>query len=88
MFHNTVRCLRQTLAQKRNFITFINTSEVGIRQTFGREGGIFTSDILAKPGLRVFIPILQTITPISTRIKQDTYRFETKTLDNWKIIWM
>lgn len=67
---------------RRTFITFIKTSEVGIRQTFGREGGIHTTDVITQPGLRVYLPILQSITRVSTRIMQDTYCFETKTKDN------
>lgn len=67
---------------RRTFVTFVKTSEVGIRQTFGREGGIFTEDTIVKPGLRVYMPVLQNITTISTRIIPDTYCFETKTKDN------
>ena len=64
------------------FFKFVKTSEIGIRQTFGKEGGILTSDTLCNPGFRAFIPLIQSIDIVSTRISQDTYCFETKTVDN------
>jgi len=55
---------------------FINTSTTGIRQTFGRYTGT------AGPGLRFYIPFIQTITPISNRLTQEAFSFEVKTKDN------
>lgn len=72
----------QPMIATRTFITFIKTSQIGIKQTFGREGGMFNDQVIAQPGLRVYLPIFQTITAVSTRIMQDTYCFETKTKDN------
>lgn len=58
------------------FFKFIPTSKTGVVQTFGK----FTR--LVKPGLRLYIPVIQTITPISNRLTQDSFHFEVKTKDN------
>ena len=55
---------------------FIQTSTTGVRQTFGRYTGTVS------PGLRLYVPLVQRITPISNRLKQDTFAFEVKTKDN------
>ena len=57
-------------------ICFIRSSTTGIRETFGK----FTK--IATPGLNFYIPFLQRITPISNRLRQDTFKFEVKTKDN------
>lgn len=58
------------------FFKFIETASTGVRQTFGRFSG------LSQPGLRLYVPFIQTITPISNRVQQDVFTFETKTKDN------
>ena len=57
-------------------IAIIRTSQVGIRETFGK----FTRVI--NPGLNFYLPLVQRINPISTRLRQDTFQFEVKTKDN------
>lgn len=59
-----------------SFFKFIQQSTSGIVQTFGRYSRT------VKPGLRLYIPVIQKITPISHRLKQDTFRFEVKTKDD------
>ena len=58
------------------FFKFIATSTTGIKQTFGKFTGTMG------PGLRFYIPIIQSITPVSNRLTQDTFKFEVKTKDN------
>lgn len=58
------------------FFKFIQTSCTGVVQTFGK----YTGSV--GPGLRFFFPIIQTITPVSNRLKQETFQFEAKTKDN------
>lgn len=58
------------------FFKFIQTSQTGIVQTFGK----FTRTV--GPGLRLFVPFIQSITPVSNRLVQETFKFETKTRDN------
>ncbi len=58
------------------FFKFIQTSTTGVVQWFGRSSGT------VGPGLRFFIPIIQTITPVSNRITQETFNIKTKTKDN------
>ena len=55
---------------------FIQTSTTGVRQTFGRYTGTVA------PGLRLYVPFVQRITPISNRLTQDAFAFEVKTKDN------
>lgn len=55
---------------------FINTATTGVRQTFGKYTGTVA------PGLRFYIPGVQTITPVSNRLTQDAFAFEVKTKDN------
>lgn len=54
----------------------IQQSTTGVRQTFGRFSG------LVRPGLVIYVPIIQRITPVSNRLQQDTFKFEVKTKDN------
>lgn len=54
----------------------IQESTSGVVQTFGK----FTR--LVKPGLRVYIPFIQKITPVSNRLHQHNFKFEVKTKDN------
>lgn len=58
------------------FFKFIQTSCTGVVQTFGKYTGT------VGPGLRLFFPFIQTITPVSNRLKQETFQFEAKTKDN------
>lgn len=58
------------------FFKFIKTSTTGILQTFGK------FDRTVGPGLRLYIPFIQKITPVSNRLTQDTFTFEVKTKDN------
>ena len=58
------------------FFKFINTSTIGIKTTFGK----FTKTVPA--GLAWYIPIVQSIHPVSTRVKQENFKFNVKTKDN------
>lgn len=58
------------------FFKFISTSTTGIRQNFGKFTGI------VGPGLRLYIPFIQKITPVSNRLRQESFNFEVKTKDN------
>lgn len=58
------------------FFKFIQTNTTGILQTFGK----FTRTV--EPGLRFYIPVFQSLTPVSNRLVQDKFNFETKTKDN------
>lgn len=57
-------------------LKIIQQSTTGVKQTFGRFSG------LVKPGLVIYIPIVQRVTPVSNRLQQDTFKFEVKTKDN------
>lgn len=57
-------------------IIFIRTATTGVRETFGR----FSQTV--KPGLNFYVPFAQKITPISNRLRQDTFNFEVKTKDD------
>ena len=58
------------------FFKFINTSTIGIKTTFGK----FSKTI--NPGLAWYIPIVQSIHPVSTRVNQQNFKFNVKTKDN------
>jgi regulator of protease activity HflC (stomatin/prohibitin superfamily) len=58
------------------FFKFISTSTTGVLQTFGK----FTKTV--GPGLQLYVPFIQKITPVSNRLTQDTFKFEVKTKDN------
>jgi regulator of protease activity HflC (stomatin/prohibitin superfamily) len=58
------------------FFRFIPTATTGIRQTFGRFSG------LCKPGLNVYIPFFQSITPVSNQIMNKNFQMRVKTRDN------
>lgn len=55
---------------------FIPTATTGVCQTFGR-----FSD-LRKPGLNFYIPIIQSITPVSNQIMNKNFKMRVKTRDN------
>jgi len=55
---------------------FIKTATTGVCQTFGRYTGT------VRPGLRLYLPGIQRITPVSNRLTQDAFAFEVKTKDN------
>jgi regulator of protease activity HflC (stomatin/prohibitin superfamily) len=55
---------------------FITTSTTGVVQTFGR----FSRT--AEPGLNWYVPFFQTITPVSNRVRENTFQFEIKTKDD------
>jgi regulator of protease activity HflC (stomatin/prohibitin superfamily) len=54
----------------------IVTATTGVRKTFGH----YTGSVA--PGLRLYVPFVQRITPVSNRLKQDAFSFEVKTRDN------
>ena len=58
------------------FFKFIKTSSTGVLQTFGRFSG------LRSPGLNLYIPIVQTLTPVSNRLHQKSIALRVKTSDN------
>lgn len=57
-------------------LRFIQTSSSAIVQTFGR----YTKTV--GPGLRLYIPVIQKITPVSHRLQQNNFHFQVKTKDN------
>lgn len=54
----------------------IQHNSTGVLQTFGK----YTR--MCKPGLHVYIPIIQKISSVSNRLHQDTFHCKTKTKDN------
>ena len=58
------------------FFKFIQSSNSAIVQTFGR----YTKTV--GPGLRLYVPFIQKMTPISHRLQQNKFRFEVKTRDD------
>lgn len=57
-------------------LTFIKTATTGVVETFGR----FTGTV--KPGLNLYVPFIQKVTPISNRLLQNNFKVEAKTKDN------
>lgn len=55
---------------------FISTNTTGVRQTFGKFTG------LSSPGLTFYIPIIQEVTPVSNRIREESFNFRVKTKDD------
>lgn len=58
------------------FPTIIRSAQVGIVETFGK----FTR--IVSPGLRWYIPLVQKITVMSTRLQQNSFEYVVKTKDN------
>lgn len=54
----------------------VQESTTGVVQTFGK----FTR--LVNPGFRIYVPFIQSITPVSNRLRQDNFECQTKTKDN------
>lgn len=71
-----------SILASRSFFTFVDTASVGVRQSFGKAGGIFTSQVTVDPGFRIYMPILQSISHVSTRQAENTFSVEVKTKDN------
>lgn len=67
---------------KRSFLTFVETASTGIRQTFGKAGGLWTSEAVVEPGIRLYLPIFQSISHVSTRQAENTFTLEVKTADD------
>lgn len=57
-------------------LRFIPTAKTGIRQTFGKFSG------LCSPGLNIYVPFFQTITPVSNMVESNEFRYTVKTKDN------
>ncbi len=57
-------------------LRFVQTSSTGIVQTFGK----FTR--LARPGIHIYLPGIQSITPVSNRLQQNSVHLSVKTKDN------
>jgi regulator of protease activity HflC (stomatin/prohibitin superfamily) len=55
---------------------FIDSATSGVVQTFGK----FTR--VAAPGLSFYIPFIQSVTPVSNRLRQEEFSFEVKTKDD------
>lgn len=58
------------------FMRFINTSTIGVKTRFGK----FTK--IVSPGLHFLYPIIENITQVSTRVRQQNFSFKVKTKDN------
>jgi len=58
------------------FFRIIQTSSTGVVQTFGR----FTR--LARPGMNFYMPVVQSIVPVSNRLQQKSVDLQVKTKDN------
>lgn len=58
------------------FLSFIDTNTTGILQTFGKFSGT------KAPGLRFYIPIMQTMSIVSNKLEQLGFNFEVKTKDD------
>src|SRR5687767_9872168 len=59
-----------------SFFRFVQTSNSAVVQTFGRYSRT------VGPGLRLYVPFVQKMTPISHRLQQNTFKFDVKTKDN------
>lgn len=59
-----------------SFFTFIKTANTGVRQTFGKFSG------LCSPGLNLYIPFIQKITPVSNMIQNKNFVIMVKTKDD------
>lgn len=55
---------------------FIPTATTGVRQTFGKFTGI------CSPGLNLYIPIIQSITPVTNMVMNKDFQLHVKTKDN------
>ena len=66
---------------RRNFITFIQESETGVLQTFGKLGGIRSSNSNLLSGIRFYVPFVQSVTHVSNRRTQQKYPIICRTLD-------
>ena len=66
----------QLSLKSHTMFRFIPTATTGVCQTFGR-----FSD-LRKPGLNFYIPIIQSITPVSNQIMNKNFKMRVKTRDN------
>ena len=62
--------------QTMSFFRFVQSSNSAIVQTFGR----YSKTV--GPGLRLFVPFVQKMTPISHRLQQNTFKFKVKTSDD------
>jgi len=82
MLASAFKPFRLSLLGSRSFFTFVDTASVGVRQSFGKAGGIFTPGVTTDPGFRIYMPILQTISHVSTRQAENTFSVEVKTKDN------
>ena len=58
-----------------SFFKFIPTMSTGVVQTFGR----FTR--LAKPGLRFYIPFIESMSLVSNRLNQNHFTMQVRTAD-------
>lgn len=68
--------LLRNVSTKRTFIKIIPTSTTGIVQTWGK----FTKTL--DPGVKLYLPIMQKISVVSNRLRQNNFEFEVKTSDN------
>ena len=66
----------------RTFITIIQTSETGIKQTFGKAGSLISDKAMLQPGFHFYLPIVQNITKVTNRLRQTDVMIEVKTRDN------
>lgn len=66
----------------RNFFTFIENSQTGIKQTFGKATGLLTNNAVLGPGFHLYVPGIQCITKVSNRLRQTEFEIEIKTHDN------
>jgi len=82
MLASAFKPFRLSLLGSRSFFTFVDTASVGVRQSFGKAGGIFTPGVTTDPGFRIYLPIFQTISHVSTRQAENTFSVEVKTKDN------
>lgn len=74
--------IMRNTAQTRNFFTFVDTASTGVKTTFGKAGGMFSPDVMIKPGFRLYFPFIQSINHISNRQHQSQYKMSIKTQDN------
>lgn len=66
---------------KRSFITFINTSTTGVKQTFGKTEGLLKKNPILNPGINFYIPIIQKINIVSNKQQQIIFAIACRSID-------
>jgi regulator of protease activity HflC (stomatin/prohibitin superfamily) len=71
----------QLINKSRKFLTFVPPNTTGVKQTFGRLGGIFSDVSNLKPGLRIYVPVIQQINICDNKYIQESFIISCRTKD-------